>query len=245
MIFDVSFMLYSLKTLIAYLPLTLEIAAFSLVVGLILGMVVAIVRLYQVKVICKIAEGYVSVIRGTPMILHIYIVYYGIPKFFGVFGDATGVFIDTSTIPSIVFLVVALSINAGAYMSEVIRSGIIAVGTGEIEAGYAVGMSTPQVLRRVILPQALTVSLPNLCNTMISMIHGSALASFVGVAEVTCMANVLAGDNWRFFESYVAAGIIYWVVAVIIEQIMLYFERRLLHNRVNPQRVRQLVDITE
>ncbi|MFP3153826.1 amino acid ABC transporter permease [Lachnospiraceae bacterium ZAX-1] len=225
MIFDVPFMIDALGKLVKLVPLTLEITALSFVLGFVVGIFVALVRLYRVKVLHIIADAYVAVIRGTPMLLHVYIVYYGTPKFFGFLADTTGWSVDVSGIPSVVFLIVALTINSGAYMSEVVRSGIIAVGAGEIEAGYSIGMTTPLVFKRIILPQALEVSLPNLCNSMIAMLHGSALASFVGVAEVTCMANVLAGDNWKFFEAYVAAGILYWIIAIIIEQIMLFLEK--------------------
>jgi L-cystine transport system permease protein len=218
-------MLYALGQLVKKLPLTLEITALALIVGFALGLAVALIRMYRVRVLCRVADAYVSDVRGTPMLLQFYVIYYGLPMLFDLLAERMNWGVRANIIPSFAFIIIAISFNSGAYMSEVIRSGILAVNAGEIEAGYSIGMSTSQVLKRIILPQSLVVSLPNFCNSIIGLLHGTSIASFFSIAEVTCMARVLAGDNWKYFEAYVAAGIIYWGVAVAIEQGMLLLER--------------------
>jgi L-cystine transport system permease protein len=220
-------MVEALFKLMLKIPISLEITFVSLIFGFLIGVAVALIRIYRVKILCRPADFYVSVIRGTPMLLHVYTVYLGIPLMFDALAKYAGWSARSKDIPTIAFIFIALSVNSGAYMSETVRSGILAVQKGEIEAGYSVGMTTMQVLRRIVLPQALVVCLPNLCNSIVSLLHGSALASFIGVSEITNTANMLAGDNWKFFESFVAAAILYWGCAIVIEQIMGYLERKM------------------
>jgi L-cystine transport system permease protein len=220
-------MMEALFKLALKIPISLEITFVSLIFSFLIGVAVALVRIYRVKALHRLADFYVSVIRGTPMLLHVYTIYLGIPLVFDALAKSAGWSARSKDIPTIAFIFIALSISSGAYMSETVRSGILAVQKGEIEAGYSIGMTTLQVLRRVTLPQALVVCLPNLCNSIVSLLPGSALASFIGVSEMTNTANMLAGDNWKFFESFVAAAILSWVCAVVIEQSMGYLERKM------------------
>lgn len=117
------------------------------------------------------------------------------------------------------FVIIAFSLNVAAFLSETIRSGIMSVNKGEIEAAYSVGMTTFKVFKRIILPQALVTSIPNFCNTSIGLLHGTALAFYISVIEMTGEANISAENNWKYFEAYVAAAIIYWGVSIVFEQV--------------------------
>lgn len=112
-------------------------------------------------------------------------------------------------------------------MSEVVRAGIQAVDKGQVEAAQSIGMTTIQTLRRIILPQALSVSLPNLSNSVIGMLHGSTLAYTISVVEINARAQIVAADNWKYFEAYIAAAILFWVLTILIEWISGWLEYRL------------------
>lgn len=117
-------------------------------------------------------------------------------------------------------------------MSEVIRAGLLAVNRGQLEAAYSIGMTTPQALRRIVFPQALGASLPNLSNSVIGMLHGSTLAFAVSVVEINAKAQIVASTNWKFFEAYLAAAVIFWGLTLLIERLTAVIEKRInMYNR--------------
>jgi L-cystine transport system permease protein len=225
MTFDVKFMFEALIEILKVAPLTLEITAVSFLTSLVIALPVALIRIHRVRLIAPIADFYVSFIRGTPLVLHIFITLFGLPRLVNLLAPLLHLPFDGSDVPVLVIFFIAFSINGGAYLSEVVRSGILAVEKGEIDAAHALGMTTLQVMRRVTVPQALVVSLPNICNSMIGSLQGSSLAYFVGITEMTTMGYILGGNNWLYFEAFVAVAIIYWAITIIIEQVMLLLER--------------------
>jgi L-cystine transport system permease protein len=231
MSFDIAFMLESVIEVLKVAPLTLEITFVSFCTSFVIALAVALIRIYKVKPISYLADFYVSFIRGTPLILHIFITLFGLPRLAALLGSILHLPISEKDIPALVLFFVAFSINGGAYLSEVVRSGILAVDKGEIDAAHALGMTTFQVMRRVTIPQALVVSLPNICNSMIGMLQGSSLAYFVGITEMTTMGYIMGGNNWLFFEAFVATALVYWAIAIVIEQSMLFLERVLNKNK--------------
>jgi L-cystine transport system permease protein len=134
--------------------------------------------------------------------------------------------LHSKDIPIIVFIFVAFSINAGAYMSEIIRSGILSVNYGQVEAAYSVGMTAPQAMRRIVLPQALAVNLPMLCSMFIALLQGSSLAFSISIVEVTGEANIYAAASFKFLEAFIAAAIIYWGMTILVERITSILEKR-------------------
>lgn len=208
------------------LPITLQITFVAMLVGLLIGMVVAIIRLYKIKGFCRIAQFYVSFIRGTPLLLQLFLIYYTIPMIFDYIAIKNGWNFRSNQIPIIVFALITYSINAGAYMSEIIRSGISAVELGQIEAAYSVGMNTFQAMRRVILPQALGISVPMLCSMFINLLKGSSIVFTISIIEITGMAKVSASMNYNFLEAYIACAILYWILCIITEKISLMLEKK-------------------
>lgn len=224
---DPAFIWTAFIQLLSALPTTLIITLVSVVTGLIIGSAVALIRVYRVPVLQPIATAYVTFIRGTPMLMHLLLIYFGLPMIIDSLAEALNWSFRSASIPMIVFAFISFSITAGAYMSEVVRSGIVAVNRGQLEAAYSVGMTTPQALRRIVLPQAFAVSLPNLSNSLIGMLHGSTLAFTVSVVEINAKAQIVASTNWKFFESYIAAAILFWGITILIERLTALLEKRI------------------
>jgi L-cystine transport system permease protein len=222
LVIDIPFIWTALKEIIKALPLTLMLTVIPLIVGFFIGLVVALIRVYEVKRLSAVANGYVSFLRGTPIIMHIMLIYFGMPMLL----QAVAPKLAISSIPVSVFVLTALSLSAGAYLSEVIRSGIISIPKGQAEAAYSVGMSTFQMMVRIILPQALSQSIPNFTNIFIGFLHTTSIAFIVSEKELTGAAKIVASNNLKFLEAYIAAGIIYWVVTILVESISLLLEKK-------------------
>ncbi|GIO67895.1 amino acid ABC transporter permease [Paenibacillus sp. FSL M7-1455] len=229
---DPSFIWTAFTQLLPSIPTTLAITAVSVSCGFIIGLIAALLRIYKVPVLGQIASGYVTFIRGTPMLTHLLLIYFGLPMLLGAVSAQFGWKFQPSSIPMIGFAFISFSITAGAYMSEVIRAGLLAVNRGQLEAAYSIGMTTPQALRRIVFPQALGASLPNLSNSVIGMLHGSTLAFAVSVVEINAKAQIVASTNWKFFEAYLAAAVIFWGLTLLIERLTAVIEKRInMYNR--------------
>ncbi|MFF2090746.1 amino acid ABC transporter permease [Paenibacillus sp. NPDC058174] len=224
--FDFIFFWETLNKIIGAVPLTLYIACSSMAIGLIIGLTVAIIRLKKTAVLHPLAEFYVSFTRGTPVVLHLYIVYLALPMIWDTVANHYNWAIYSKDVPLHLLVVAALSLTAGAYMSEIIRSGFLAVPEGQLEAAYSVGMTTFQAVYRVIFPQALGASIPGICNLAIGILHGSSLAYLVSLLEVNGVAMMAGSQRWSFLEPLSAAALIYWGIAVLIERAAALLEKR-------------------
>lgn len=219
-IFDVQFMIDSIPSILTGIPETLSIAFVAFAIGIVLGFIGALAKIYKVPVLRRITAVYVSFVRGTPLIVQICLIYYGIPILLRVINQKFGTHFDVSQISAIVFMFVAFSLNAGAYLTETIRSAIQAVDKGQMEAAYSVGMSSAQTMIRIVLPQALKVGLPNIANFFIGLLKDTSLAFTASVSEIMGQAKIVAGRASRFFEAYIAAALIYWIICILLEQIV-------------------------
>lgn len=191
-------------------PLTLLSFAF----GLVIALVVALMRLSHLRALSALARAYVSVVRGTPLLVQLFIIFYALPSF--------GVVIDP--FPS---AVVAFSLNVGGYASEAIRAAILAVPRGQWEAAQTVGMGYRLTMRRVVLPQALRVAVPTLSNTFISLVKDTSLASTIMVTEMLRRAQEIAAPTYAFLELYTLAAAIYWVICFVLSAGQTRLERHL------------------
>ncbi len=226
-IFDVNYMLSTVPQILPYLPVTLGLAFLSAGFGLIIGFLVALVRYFRIRVLSGICKVYVSFIRGTPMLVQLFLVYYGIPILLASINQSFGTNLNVNRIPAVIFAAVAFSLNCGAYMSETIRSAMLSVDAGQLEACYSVNMSTRQAMLRVILPQAFTVALPPLGNSLISMVKETSLAFSISLVDMMAQAKLVGSRSFRFFEVYVVASILYWCVCIFIEQALSFIEKRM------------------
>lgn len=228
---DPRFIVTAFFSLLTALPVTLEITAVSVFAGFIIGTIVAFVRYFEVPFLRTLARFYVVVIRGTPMLTHLLIIYFGLSVLIDGLAPQLGWNFKSSVIPMIDFAYLSFSITAGAYLSEIIRSGLLSVNKGQLEAAYSIGMTTFQALRRIIFPQALAAALPNFSNLFIGMLHASTLVFALSIVDINAKAQIVASTNWKFFESYIAAALIYWSLTILIERITGLIEMRV--NRYN------------
>lgn len=226
-LFDGKLVFTEIPELLKYLPTTLYLTLVALTIGLVIGLVIAVIRIHKVPVLDQLAAAFVSVIRGTPIIVQLYITYFGIPIALKYINFRNGSDYDINGIPGIVFAMVALGLNQSAFDSETIRAAILSVDKGQIEAAKSMGMSGFQVLRRVILPQAGTVALLPIGNSLIALIKGTSLAFTCSVIEITAAGKILAGKNYRYFEVYCSLAVIYWVITFVIERVLAVIETKI------------------
>lgn len=223
-LFDVHYMIASIPAIAKGIPVSLSIALVAFICGMAIGLTVALLRLYKVPVISKIAVVYVSFMRGTPLLVQIFLAYYGVPILFRVFEASHYI----SDIPAIYFIYVSFSLNVGAYLSETIRAAILTIPKGQFEAAYSIGMTTPQALRKIILPQALIVALPNIGNLFIMLLKDTSLAFVASVPEIIGEAKIVAARTSQFFEAFIVAALMYWSICLIVERLLILLERRLV-----------------
>jgi cystine transport system permease protein len=193
---------------------TLPLTAVSFALGLAVAVLVALMRLSGRRLVAWLGRAYVSVIRGTPLLLQLFIVFYGLP--------ALGITLNPW--PS---AIIALSLNVGGYASEAVRGAILAVPRGQWEAAMTVGMSRTTTLRRVVLPQAARIAVPPLSNTLISLVKDTSLVSVVLVTELLRRAQEIAAPTFQFFTLYGVAAVLYWVVCLVLSTGQTRLETRL------------------
>lgn len=221
------FMLNSFEKILSALPVTLNISIVTMIFSLILSFFVAMVRINKVKIISRLATVYVSFIRGTPLLVQIYLSYYGIPKFLNHMNVRFGWTLNVNNVPVIVFVYIAFILNMSAYMSETFRAAILSVEKGQMEAAISIGMSKWQAMRRIILPQAFVIALPNFGNSFISLLKDTSLAFVVSVVELMGKAKIVGAAGLNFFEVYIVVALIYWAVCIIVERFLIILEKKI------------------
>mgnify|MGYP003621157983 CR=1 FL=1 len=221
------FMLNSFEKILSALPVTLNISIVTMIFSLILSFFVAMVRINKVKIISRLATVYVSFIRGTPLLVQIYLSYYAIPKFLNHMNVRFGWTLNVNNVPVIVFVYIAFILNMSAYMSETFRAAILSVEKGQMEAAISIGMSKWQAMRRIILPQAFVIALPNFGNSFISLLKDTSLAFVVSVVELMGKAKIVGAAGLNFFEVYIVVALIYWAVCIIVERFLIILEKKI------------------
>lgn len=225
-IIDIKLIFTQIPALLSYLPVTLFITFLSMIFGIILGLFLAVFKINRTPVIYRLTTIFVSFIRGTPILVQLYITYYGIPILLKYFNYYSGTNYNINNISPLLFVIVTFTFNEAAYNSESIRGAIQSIDKGQIEAANSLGMTSLQVLKRIILPEAFLVALPTLGNSLINLLKGTSLAFVVSVVEITAQGKIIAGNNYRYFEVYLSLAIIYWALTIIIEQVVKALEKK-------------------
>lgn len=204
----------SLGTLLwAGLVFTIPLTLITFVLGLLLGLVTAVTRLFGPKPLVAVARFYVWVIRGTPLLVQLFVIFYGLPSM--------GILLDA--FPA---AVIGFTLNVGAYSSEIIRAVISSVPKGQWEAAYSIGMNWRQAMIRTILPQAARVAVPPLSNTFISLVKDTSLAAAITVPELFQAAQRIVATTYEPLILYIEAAIIYLVLSTFLSTLQGYLERR-------------------
>ncbi len=222
---DTSFQRKWLPYIARGIPMTLFVSAASISLAIVLALLGALGRISTNPVFNSISTFYISIIRGTPLIVQIFFVYLALPQIAQTFPDKP--WSHWLILPATLSGILALGVNYGAYMTEIFRAGIQSIPHGQREAALALGMTYGQMMRRIILPQALRVIIPPTGNEFIAMLKDSALVSFMGVHELFWRAQKVGRQYFRSMETLLIAAAFYWMVTMIFENIQRQIERRL------------------
>lgn len=194
---------------------TLLLAFFTVLFGVLLGLLLAMMRISKSKFLNLISTAYIEFIRGTPVLVQLYIIYYALPNLLGI------------NLPDLVAAVLALSINSSAYVAEIIRAGIQAIDKGQMEAARSLGMTQSMAMRYIIIPQSIKNILPALGNEFIVVIKESSIVSVIGIHELMYNADTVRGNTFRPFEPLIIAALMYFVMTFTLSKLMGAVERRM------------------
>ena len=211
---DFSIVFKVLPLLLEGAAVTVEITAISVGLGLVIGMLVGVARLAKMRILKWLAMIYIDVIRGTPLLVQIFLIYFALPMI-------TGTRIDP-----FFAAITACSINSGAYIAEIFRAGIQSIDKGQIEAGRSLGLNWYQTMRYVIMPQAFKRVIPPLGNEFIAMLKDSSLVSVIGFEELTRRGQLIIAKTYSSFEIWMAVAILYLIMTLTISRLVAYLERR-------------------
>ena len=227
-IFDVNGFLDSFPELLKCVPVTLGIGILSFIIGLFIGLIVALVRIYKVPVLQYICRFYVSFVRGTPLVVQLFVANYGVARLIYWLQMNTAAFADfnADVIRPEYYGLLAFSLNLGGYLSETIRSAIEAVDIGQFEAAKSIGMTTKQMMTRIVIPQAVKVALPNLNNTLINTIKDTSLLFTIGIIDLMGRAKIYGARTLYIFEGYIAVSVLYWIVSFALERVFIRLEKK-------------------
>ena len=203
------------KMFVLGVKVTIPLAIFSFILAFVISLIVAFVQYANVKVLKNISRFYIWIVRGTPLLVQLYIFFYGLPKI--------GIKLD-----DLPCAILVLGLNEGAYMAETMRASLEAVPKGQMEAGYCIGESYMQIMLRIILPQALRTAFPSLSNSFIALVKETSMASTITVVEMFRQAQIINGRVYEPFALYVEAAVIYLIFCTVIS-----FVQKRVENRLN------------
>ena len=224
--FDTEYLFSVLKILVTYLPTTLRISVISLLCSLVISVPVVLLQIKKVPVLGKLTSVYVLIARACPVMIQIYLVYFGIPLFI-LYLKQCGYGIGMVSFQPEVLAIIALSINFGAYISQVLRAALLSVDKGQMEAALSVGMSWMAGFRRIVLPQAARYALPPLGNQFLSLIKSTSILFCISVEELMAGAKLEGANTYRYLEIYCVAADIYWVLCFCIERVIGVISKKL------------------
>lgn len=220
-LFDINAVFDYFPKILAHLNITLIIVIASVIIGTILGVILAIFRLYKVPILNQFAILYISFIRGTPIIVQMFLVFYGLPMLLN------GIGIDINRWDKLYFVIVTYGLNAAAFLAEIFRASISSVPIGQTEAAYSVGLTTIQAFYRVVAPQAIITALPSVGTTLVGLLQDTSIAFTLGILDVMGEVQAIGANTRRTMEGYVDAAIIFLVLAVILEKSFSMVEKKL------------------
>ncbi|MEC3619761.1 amino acid ABC transporter permease [Bacillus subtilis] len=212
---DWEFMISAFPTLIQALPITLFMAIAAMIFAIIGGLILALITKNKIPVLHQLSKLYISFFRGVPTLVQLFLIYYGLPQMFP----------EMSKMTALTAAIIGLSLKNAAYLAEIFRAALNSVDDGQLEACLSVGMTKFQAYRRIILPQAIRNAIPATGNTFIGLLKETSLAFTLGVMEMFAQGKMYASGNLKYFETYLAVAIVYWVLTIIYSMLQDLFER--------------------
>ena len=214
MTFDMNLVVNSFPLLLIGAGVTIQITVLSTAIGFVIGLIVGVARISNLRVLRMLAEVYVEFFRGTPLLVQIFLFYFAVPVITG------------QRIDPFIAAISACGINSGAYVAEIFRAGIQSVDDGQMEAGRSLGMTWMQTMRYIIVPQAFKRVIPPLGNEFIAMLKDSSLVSVIGFEELTRRGQLITAKTYGSFEIWMSVAVIYLVMTLTISRFVAYLERR-------------------
>ncbi|MCI8285534.1 MAG: amino acid ABC transporter permease [Firmicutes bacterium] len=211
---------------------TLTVTAGALIIGLVIGLLIALGKMSKFKILRWPASVYVEIVRGTPLFVQILILAYGLPY---LIKDITNGAVTFNWSPIVIAGVIACGLNSGAYLAEIIRSGIQAVNKGQTEAARSLGMSHIQNMRYIILPQAFKVILPAMANEFVTLIKETSILSYIGIVEITREGILWASRAFKFFPAYIGVAVVYLCLTIPLSRVVAYLEKRMSNSNAIPK----------
>lgn len=203
--FSFSYMLEVFPSVIKFVPVTLMLSVISMFFAILIGLLIAFARRSPSFLLSKLASLYISLFRGMPTLVQLFIIYYGLPQ----------VIPAMTNLQATQAAIIGLSLKESSYLAEIFRAALDSVDKGQLEAGLSVGMKKIAIYRRIILPQATVNALPATGNTFISLIKESSLAFTLGISEIFAEGKMIAASTLRFFETYLVVGLVYWLLILV------------------------------
>ncbi|MFP7208722.1 MULTISPECIES: amino acid ABC transporter permease [Bacillus] len=222
---DIPFAIDQVPHILKGVPFTLLIALVSMAVSLVIGSVFAFIRLFRIPVLRQLVTLYVSFFRGTPLIVQLFAFFYGLPFVLSSM-SGFGLTFHPDMVSPLAVALITFSLHSAAHLTEVVRSALLAVDKGQLEAAKIVGMTTRQAMLRIILPQAFVVALPNLGNQLVQLLKATSLSFTIGVLEIMGISRIIANDGYQFLETYLVSALIYWLLSIFFELAFTLLEKR-------------------
>lgn len=213
--FDFNLVVDSFPLLLVGAGITIEITALSVALGMVIGLFVGIARISTIKPVRWIAAAYIDFLRGTPLLVQIFLIYFALPMLAG------------QRVDPFVAAITACGVNSGAYIAEIFRAGIQAIDDGQMEAGRSLGMTWTQTMRYIIVPQAFKNIVPPLGNEFIALLKDSSLVSVIGFEELTRRGQLIIARTYGSLEIWLSVAVIYLIMTLTISRLVAYIEKRL------------------
>lgn len=228
---NTEFMIEAFKASLLGIPVTLAITAVSLMISIPLALLMAVKKINSKGPVSFLINGYVSIIRSTPMVLQILLLYSLLPSLLNyLIRQVLKLDFNIFKIPAIYYAYAVFSLNTTAILSEVFRSALLTVDKGQLEAGLSVGLGKFRTYMRIIIPQALVVALPNICNMTVGLLKSSSLAFLMTVQDITAIAKLKAAYAYNYIEAYSVIFILYIILCTMVQLIFKYIEVQ-IHKR--------------
>ncbi len=224
-LFDFQLVWAYMPKILSRFPVTLLIVFVSITAGTLLGLILAMLRIYRVPVLNQLSVFYVSFIRGTPIIIQLFIVYYGLPLLLNLVG------IDINRWNKLYFVLVTYALNNTAFMSEIIRSAVTSIPAGQSEAAYSVGLTRWQALYRIILPQAFLTAFPTFGTRIIAALESTSLAFTLGILDMIGQVEAIGNRTYHLLEGYVVVAMVFVLASLALEKGFQQMEKRLVLSR--------------
>jgi len=219
--FDPRLVIVYFPGLLSRLHITLLLVFIATLIGITFGTMIAFIRIYKIPLVNQIAAVYISFMRGTPILVQMFIIYYGLPRILVQVG------LDINRWDKMFFVIMTYGLNMAAFMAEIIRAAILSVPIGQTEAAYSVGMTRKQAFSRIVAPQALLAAMPSLGINMVGLLQDSSIAFSLGVIDVMGKAKVIGASSYHTLEAYTGAAIIFLALCILLEKGCSIVERRL------------------